>query len=186
MINAESWSHLSCLAQGRTSGAAIIDLTAASPFHTTAIRGRLILGDAGAQDVPPEDGSMKNGGSPASRPNDAATIRVRNHDWEPVLRELTGLLREILKTELVQADREARRIIHDMVHCKDMAEIDAQMDVLIERMNELLAAKSGDPNAAPRIKTGMRGRTSLRTISSPHTAIADEPDIQPGRTFLRL
>ena len=136
--------------------------------------------------MPPEDGIMKNGGSPASRPNDAATFRVRTRDWEPVLREFSGLLREIMKTELVQSDREAQRIIHDMVHCKDMVEIDAQMDVLIQRVNELLAARSKDPNAAPQIKTGMRGRAALRTISSAHTAIVDEPDSRPGRTFLRL
>lgn len=136
--------------------------------------------------MPPEDGMKKNGGSRASLPNDVTTVRIRTHDWEPVLREFSGLLREILKTELVQSDREAQRIIYEMVHCKGVAEIDAQMDVLIQRVNELLAAKSGDPNAAPRIKTGMRGRAALRTISSPHAAIADEPDSRPGRTFLRL
>lgn len=135
--------------------------------------------------MPPEDGMKRNGRPPASPPGDAATVRVRAHDWEPVLREFSNLLREILRTDLVQADRKAQDIIYGMVGCKDMAEIDAQMDVLVLRVNELLAARSGDANAVPEIKTGLRGRASLRTISSQHT-IADEPDSRPGRTFLRL
>ena len=136
--------------------------------------------------MPPEDGMTKDGGSRASRQSDAATLRPRTHDWEPVLREFSVLLREILKIELVRSDERAQRIIFDMIYCKDMAEIDAQMDVLVVRVNELMAAKAGDAHAAPVITTGLRGRASLRTISSPHTAVADEPDTRPGRTFLRL
>jgi len=136
--------------------------------------------------VPPEDGLKKDGGSRPLPPSDTPTLQSRTHDWEPVLREFSGLLREIIRSELVQSDREAQRIILEMVNCKDLAEIDAQMDVLVARVNELLAAKSGEANAAPMVSAGLRGRASLRTISSPHTAVTDEPESRPARTFLRL
>jgi len=109
-------------------------------------------------------------------------------DWHGVLRRLAGALHEILRTDLVRSDREAQRIVFEMIHCRDLAQVDAQMDLLAMRVGRLLAEKTGDASAETRMRllSGARGQASLRTTPNQHAALAEQTATRAARTFLRL
>jgi hypothetical protein len=118
----------------------------------------------------------------------AGTLLQGGRDWHGVLRQLAGALQEILRTDLVRSDREAQRIIFEMIYCRDLAQVDAQMDLLALRVGRLLAEKTGDASAATRMQllTGARGQASLRMTPTRHAALSEQTATRAARTFLRL
>ena len=118
----------------------------------------------------------------------AGILREGGRDWHGVLRRLRDALHEILRTEFVRSDREAQRILFEMISCRDLAQVDAQMDLLAARVGRLLAEKTGDASAERRLQllSGARGRASLRTVPNQHVALSEETASRAARTFLRL
>jgi CRP/FNR family transcriptional regulator, cyclic AMP receptor protein len=102
-----------------------------------------------------------------------------------VLTHLRNYLQQICKSELVASDEEAQRIIISMVHCRDMTEVDAQMDRLLVRIGEVLAARTGDKTEFDRLVNlaRARGRTVFASHAKRHNFAAG--DEAPRRKFIR-
>jgi hypothetical protein len=111
-------------------------------------------------------------GFPADGP-----LSAEGQDWRNVVTQFRDQLQQICESELVCSDKQAQRIIIGMVHCRNMTEVDAQMDRLVIRAGELLAAKTGDPSELSRLATHSRerGRTALARHSKrrPGTVLPD-------------
>jgi hypothetical protein len=109
-------------------------------------------------------------------------------DWRDVIIQFRDQLQQICESELVSSDKEAQRIIIGMVHCRNMTEVDGQMDRLVIRVGELLAAKTGDPSELTRLVTQARerGRAALARHSKQHTFSAGDQAGRPARTVVKL
>jgi hypothetical protein len=112
-------------------------------------------------------------------------LSAESERWRTVLTHFRNYLQKICESELVDADQEAQRIIVGMLHCCTMTEVDAQMDRLIVRCGELLAARTGDSTDLARLfgRARERGRAAFASSGKRHNfAAADEV---PRRTFIR-
>jgi hypothetical protein len=111
-----------------------------------------------------------------------------SEDWRNVIMQFRDQLQQICESELVCSDKEAQRIIIGMVHCRDMTEVDAQMDRLVIRIGELLAAKTGDPSELTRLVTQARerGRAALTRNSKQHKFSTDDNGGSCARTVVKL
>ena len=112
-------------------------------------------------------------------------ITAESQQWYSVLTHLRNYIQQICKSELVASDEEAQRIIISMVHCRDMTEVDAQMDRLLVRIGEVLAARTGDKTEFDRLVnlTRARGRTVFASHAKRHNFAAG--DEAPRRKFIR-
>jgi len=112
-------------------------------------------------------------------------LSAESQSWHTVLTHLRNCLQRICESEAVASDKEAQRIIIGMVHCRTMTDVDGQMDRLIIRIGELLAAKTGDATEFTRLvnRTRERGRAAFASNSKRHNFATD--DEAPRRKFIR-
>ena len=122
---------------------------------------------------------IASAGLPADMP-----FSAQRQNWYNVLTQFRDQLQQICESELVGADKEAQRIIVGMVHCRTMTDVDAQMDRLLIRCGELLAAKTGDETEFARLvnRTRERGRAAFANNGKRHNFRAD--DEAPRRKFI--
>jgi hypothetical protein len=108
--------------------------------------------------------------------------------WHDILTQFRDRLQEIAESKIVRADTEAQRIIIGMVHCRNMVEVDAQMDRLAMRVGELLAAKTGDATELTRLisPTRANGRAALARHSKQHNFEPDDENGRPIRWVTKL
>jgi hypothetical protein len=112
-------------------------------------------------------------------------LSAESEKWRTVLTHFRNYLQKICESELVGADQEAQRIIVDVVRCRTMTDVDAQMDRLIVRCGELLAARTGDSTELARLLSRARegGRAAFASSGKRHNFAAE--DEAPRRTFIR-
>jgi len=112
-------------------------------------------------------------------------LSAESQRWHTVLTHLRNYLQHICESELVASDEEAQRIIINMVHCRSMIEVNAQMDRLVVRIGEILAARTGDKTELDRLVNLMRarGRAAFASNAKRHNFVAG--DEAPRRTFIR-
>jgi hypothetical protein len=122
-------------------------------------------------------------GFPAEGP-----LSAESRDWRDVLTQFRDQLQQICESELVSADKEAQHLIIGMVHCGNMMDVDAQMDRLVIRIGELLAAKTGDASELTRLVTQARerGRAALTRHSKQHKFSADDQTGRSARMVVKL
>jgi hypothetical protein len=101
---------------------------------------------------------------------DDGPASVESQQWRNVLKQFRDQLQQICDSDLVCSDKEAQRIIIGMVHCRNMTDVDAQMDRLVIRIGELLVAKTGDASELTRLVTQARerGRAALARHGKQH------------------
>jgi len=127
---------------------------------------------------------MDNAASPVALPIDWP-LSAESEKWRTVLTHFRNYLQQICASELVGSDQEAQRIILGMLHCRTMTEVDAQMDRLIIRCGELLAARTGDRTDLARLfgRARERGRAAFASSGKRHNFVA--ADEAPRRKFIR-
>jgi hypothetical protein len=138
-------------------------------------KGRLRMDNAGAA-------------SPTQSPIESTIdwpLSAESERWRTVLTHFRNYLQKICESELVGTDQEAQRIIVGMVHCRTMTDVDAQMDRLIVRCGELLAARTGDSTELARLLSRARegGRAAFASSGKRHNFAAE--DEAPRRKFIR-
>jgi hypothetical protein len=111
-------------------------------------------------------------------------LSAEGRNWRNVLKQFRDHLQQICQSEPVTADKQAQRIIVGMARCRTMTEVDAQMDRLIIRCGELLAAKTGDKTEFTRLlnRTRERGRAAFANSGKRHNFRAG--DEAPRRKFI--
>jgi hypothetical protein len=118
----------------------------------------------------------------------AGSLSTEGEKWRDILTQFCYTLQQICESEIVCSDKQAQRIILDMVHCKNMAEVNAQVDRLMMRVGELLVAKTGDKTELTRLvsRARERGRAAL-TRSSKHHAFSNEGEAAgPSRVLIKF
>jgi DNA polymerase III delta prime subunit len=121
-------------------------------------------------------------GLPSTAPLSAEVEKRRD-----VLTRFRNYLQQICESEIVSSDQKAKQIILDMVRCRNMIEINAQVDRLMIRIGELLVAKTGDKTELPRLvsRARERGRAAL-TRNSKYHAFNEGEAAGPSRVVIKF
>jgi hypothetical protein len=118
------------------------------------------------------------------------SISADREKWRDVLTQFRNYLQQICESKIVKSDKQAQQIILNMVHCRDMAEVNSQMDRLMIRVGMLLAAKTGDKKELTRLISQVRerGRGAL-TRNSKYHAFSNENEGEaekPARVMIKF
>jgi hypothetical protein len=120
---------------------------------------------------------------PVAGPLSAETSNLRD-----ILNQFRIHLQQIYQSEIVRSDKQAQQIILNMLYCRNMAEVNAQVDLLTIRVGQLLAAKTGNKAELNRLITQARerGRAALTRNSKYHNFRDESETEQSARVLIKF
>jgi hypothetical protein len=115
-------------------------------------------------------------------------LSVHTQNLRDVLNQIRDHLQQICESKIVCADKPAQQIILDMLPCRNMAEVNVQVDRLMIRVGQLLAAKTGDKTEFVRLLTQARerGRAALTRGSKYHKFRDEDEAERPARVLIKF
>ena len=110
---------------------------------------------------------------------------ARSHDWQALLSAICNQLAQLCATDLIAGDQQAQTIIAGMVSANDMEELDCQVDLLAQRVAQLLrsARAADDAGLLPMQTPGSNRHSPLSRTSNGIDGVQEDPS---ARSFLRL